>query len=283
MTLPNERGMIPSYMGGLGNQIFIVAAAYVASKIHNCPLYIPLNPLSNNKHNRHKNDYTKTVFKYFGQHIPEDVSSLINTALQQGYFYHAPSNGFAVWNPTLTTPGTVFHSYYQYYPALEFFEEELRELLLKGIEEQRKEMSAMYDTSNAAFLHIRRGDYLNHPDIHYLQSMDYYKNALTLLANSPNPPSKIYVLSDDIDWVNQEELFKSDFCGIPFSVVNIPNELSSFAFMTCCKAGAICANSTFSWWGAFLGAYSDRNLVVVPQRWISDEIVSLFPKEWIII
>ena len=56
----------------------------------------------------------------------------------------------------------------------------------------------------------------------------------------------------------------------------------TLALMSLCKAGAICANSTFSWWGAFLGAHGVRAPVFVPERWIGgDKLpVALFPDEW---
>ena len=55
--------------------------------------------------------------------------------------------------------------------------------------------------------------------------------------------------------------------------------------MSLCKGGAICSNSTFCWWGAFLGTYEKRNPVFVPKKWISvkDDMSNLFPSEWIII
>jgi hypothetical protein len=66
--------------------------------------------------------------------------------------------------------------------------------------------------------------------------------------------------------------------------VDIQDELESLALMSLCRKGAICANSTFSWWGAFLGTYGERAPVYVPEKWISDPpIVSLFPPEWIIL
>jgi hypothetical protein len=54
--------------------------------------------------------------------------------------------------------------------------------------------------------------------------------------------------------------------------------------MSLCKGGAICANSSFSWWGAFLGSYSERNPVIIPKRWIknnSSDPIDMFPSEWI--
>jgi len=89
--------------------------------------------------------------------------------------------------------------------------------------------------------------------------------------------SKILVVSDDVSWVEGQEYFKDE----KFEIYKSDNELETLAVMSACKAGAICANSTFSWWGAFLGAHSVRNPVIVPKNWISLPVVSLFPEEWI--
>jgi hypothetical protein len=54
--------------------------------------------------------------------------------------------------------------------------------------------------------------------------------------------------------------------------------------MSLCTKAAICANSTFSWWGAYLGAYKFRNKVFVPRDWIKQtqyDINLLVPEEWI--
>jgi hypothetical protein len=52
--------------------------------------------------------------------------------------------------------------------------------------------------------------------------------------------------------------------------------------MSLCNSAAICANSTFSWWGAFLGAYEMRNPVIVPKKWINEPYAeNLIPEEWI--
>ena len=254
-----EKGVIPLVKGGLGNQMFTVAAAYIVHKTSGIPLYILQNP--SNEHNIKKHDYNLKIFKHFGLHLDlsqENVWSL-------GYRKFCPG-GFSSWHPESIGLGTCMDDYFQFYPALQPYENKLRELFLKGLVMPEK------DYSSYAFLHIRRGDYLKFSNIHYNQPIEYYEKA------SKNF-SKILVVSDDMDWVKKQEFFKES----KFELFESDDELETIAVMASCKTGAICANSTFSWWGAFLGAYGSRNPVYVPKNWISLPVVSLFPDEWIII
>lgn len=254
-----EKGVIPLVKGGLGNQMFTVAAAYIVHKTSGIPLYILQNP--SNEHNIKKHDYNLNIFKNFGLHLdlPQE------NAWSLGYRKFCPG-GFSSWHPESISPGTCMDDYFQFYPALQPYEDRLCELFLKGLVMPEK------DYSSYAFLHIRRGDYLKFSNIHYNQSIEYYEKA------SKNF-SKILVVSDDMDWVKTQELFKES----KFELFESDDELETLAVMASCKVGAIIANSTFSWWGAFLGAYGSRNPVYIPKNWISLPVVSLFPDEWIII
>jgi len=260
-----EKGIVPIRIGGLGNQMFIVAASYVAHKESSLPLYLADSP-KNNKHND-IHDYNNSIFKYFGTRIQVSQDTI-------PYSYFNPP-GFSAWNPADVRPGTCMASYFQYYPALEPHEDFLRMLFLRGLEVYRSKISLNYGT--CAFLHIRRGDYLTYSDIHYIQSLDYYKQASELIQKSG--VTKIVVVSDDLPWVREQELFKNSL----YELYDSADELEILALMSKCTAGAICGNSTFSWWGAFLGAYRIHKPCIVPKNWISHPIVSLFPKEWIII
>ena len=274
-------GIIPNVVGGLGNQMFIVAAAHVASQVQKCPLYILQNPTNHyiaNMHNHLKQDYNSSIFKAFGTHLPMLLTN-VNQLKTNGYAEFSPG-GFAVWDPNTVKPGTIMNSYFQYWPSLKPYEQELRSLFLEGLTEYIQTVKTNYSTENAAFLHVRRGDYLKSPNFHYIQDINtYYRPALDALKKSANP-SIIYVLSDDTNWVSSQPFFKENPI---FKPLNIQNELEALALMSCCTAGAICANSTFSWWGAFLGAYAKRNPVCVPKRWIGVPITCLFPEEWVII
>lgn len=264
-----EKGIIPIVMGGIGNRMFIIAASYVAHKYSKSPLYILKEP-DNNKHNKNKFDYNTSVFKYFGIHLTFSQSNFSFLGYSQ-----FDSNGFNPWEPQIIHPGTIMTSYFQYYPPLAPFEPDLRELFIKGLEEYRSSFTRDY--SNCAFLHVRRGDAHENLQIYYLLPIEYYKECVSKLLDK-NKVEKIIIVSDEMSWVREQEYFNSDLFEIYES-----HELNTLALMSLCKGGAICGGSTFSWWGAFLGAYGSRNPVFVPKNWIKLPVVSLFPKEWSII
>jgi hypothetical protein len=259
-------GIVPIVRGGIGNQMFVMAAGWVAATVKGCPLYILDPPPLPNKHNVHGLDYNATLFRAFETKVPPIF-------LLESYSRHAPE-GFDPWNPAAVEPGTVLDSYYQYYPALQPFEAELRALLLRGLE-------GVSPDPRAAFLHVRRGDYLQLPHFHYLQSIEYYEAAVKALdALAEKALERIVIHTDDPDWVRAQPLFSSD---PRFQIAAPANELEALAQMASCHGGAICANSSFSWWGAFLGAHGARAPVIVPskKRWIAKPIAALFPDEWV--
>lgn len=261
------KGFIPYVVGGIGNQMFIVAAAYACHRHWNAPLYLLTNPLSNNQHNTNSFDYLQSIFRYIGIHLSESQDDAVFLEWLK-YLTYKPE-GFSAWNPADVQPGTVLQSYFQYYPAIRPFEHDLRAVFLRGLQEYMPTR----DYSSTAFLHVRRGDYLQNPNFHYIQPLEYYMKAVALLPGV----SKILVVSDDIAWVESQEYWKDT----KFEIYKSGNELETLAVISQCKAGAICANSTFSWWGAFLGSHSVRSPVIVPAKWIALPIVSLFPEEWI--
>ncbi len=275
-----EDGIVLDVFGGLGNQMFIIAGGHVISRYQSCPLYIPFVNPDKNPHNHMQRDYRETIFRNFGVKLDLHIDVARNACILSGYTA-AHIGGFLPWDPNAIKPRLFLNAYFQYYPPLAPFETELRYLFLSGIQEYRNKVLERFDKgflNDCAFLHIRRGDYLKHPDIHYNQTLEYYEKAVVRLCTERGIPKKIFVISDDIAWVKSQTFFT----GTPiYEIFDSADELETMAFMSLCTGGAICANSTFSWWGAFLGPYANRRPVIIPSRWISEPIVSLFPSEWI--
>lgn len=101
-------------------------------------------------------------------------------------------------------------------------------------------------------LHIRRTDYIANPN-HPLQPMEYYLNALEQLPELP-----VIVFSDDPEWCDEQDEFDSDRFAISYNSVDL-----DLCLMTKCKYHII-ANSSFSWWGAWL---AKSKKVIAPKNW----------------
>lgn len=139
------------------------------------------------------------------------------------------------------------------------------------------------DCENAVSLHVRRGDYAINPKInetHGLCTLEYYSAAISYVAERVVSPH-FFVFSDDIPWV--KENIKIDF---PHHFVdkNFGSEsYNDMRLMSMCKHHII-ANSTFSWWGAWLNS-SVSKIVVAPRRWFLNQtdVSDLFPKNWAVL
>jgi hypothetical protein len=139
-------------------------------------------------------------------------------------------------------------------------------------------------TSNSVSLHVRRGDYISNPlaaKIYQICPISYYQDAMTYITERVENPV-FYVFSDDMDWV------KNNLTG-NFKLIFVDNNDGDNAhedlrLMSKCQHNII-ANSTFSWWGAWLNNNSSK-IVIAPKKWFNDSVaapVSLIPSEWIII
>ena len=133
-------------------------------------------------------------------------------------------------------------------------------------------------------LHIRRGDYLEsdiNRQIYAQVPVSYYYNGIELIRKNADI-SALFVFSNDIDWC--KETFKFD---IPVYYVTGNDEFHGYEdmyLMSLCKHNIV-ANSTFSWWGAWLNRYKEK-VVICPKKFfnISDiwhDSTDTWPEEWI--
>jgi hypothetical protein len=130
-------------------------------------------------------------------------------------------------------------------------------------------------------IHIRRGDYVNNPktkEFHGNCSENYYYEAMDLIASSVKNPN-FFIFSDDCAWVKNN--FKTDY---PMSYIDFNEEgrdYEDLRLLSLCKYHII-ANSTFSWWGAWL-SNDPSKIVIAPKNWYNNpclETADLIPKSW---
>lgn len=131
-------------------------------------------------------------------------------------------------------------------------------------------------------VHVRRGDYATHPQIsafHGCCSLEYYNAALQVIAAQIDNPS-YYVFSDDPTWARQNLKFPGK---VEIVELNTPDTAyEDMRLMSLCKHHII-ANSTFSWWGAWLADHPGK-IVIAPNAWFLDRSIvtdDLIPQDWV--
>jgi len=129
------------------------------------------------------------------------------------------------------------------------------------------------DIHDRISLHVRRGDYVRQPNYHPTCPLEYYRKAAELFPNQ-----KFLVFSDDHDWC------RKNLTGIDWMFGVGYTDDEELYMMSLCK-GHIIANSTFSWWGAYLNPEKDK-LVVAPNTWFGPSYNNintkdLIPESWI--
>lgn len=135
---------------------------------------------------------------------------------------------------------------------------------------------------NAISVHIRRGDYVSNPETlqsHGICSIEYYQQAVLLMEKRVKNPY-FFLFSDEPEWVLQN--FKmSQPCTI-VSHNNGENSFEDMRLMSLCKHN-IMANSSFSWWGAWLNSNIGK-IIVAPRQWFVNpewESKDILPDNWI--
>ena len=253
-------------LGQLGNQMFQYAAAKgVASKL-DVPFMIPNHRVLFD--DGIGNKYTILLFDAFKL----TSASLFGTLPTENY---VQENGFTFNKDLFKIDKTENCSLYGFFQTEKYF---------KHIEKQiRKDFTFKDDIKNECddlikqftnpiALHIRRGDFVwnnkNHPPL----SLDYYKSALELFDSD----REVIIFSDDTKWCKEQELFADD----RFAVAEGGDQFYDMCLMSMCD-DFIIANSTFSWWGAWLG---NRGKVIAPKKWFGETLghdtKDLYCKGW---
>lgn len=147
--------------------------------------------------------------------------------------------------------------------------------------EQNKDICERLERENSVSVHIRRGDYLTTENtrIHgNICTDEYYTNAMNYIKQRIENP-RFYIFTDDLAWAREK------YSGENITIVDGNRDTSSYVdmfLMSKCKHNIV-ANSTFSWWGAWLNSNSDK-LVLAPPRWLNNfEEAQVACADWILI
>lgn len=224
--------------GGLGNQLFQIAAAYSYCKKYNKKLYIDISDWSASQGNNPIN-YKDSIFKNFDYHfhstpetkqIQEDI-----LGYEELPFYDGDVS---------------LHGYFQ---SEKYFVEYKQEFInLLNLPEVNK---SFIEERNVAF-HIRRGDYISYSHIYNVCNTDYFNKQFKEFENY-----QINVFTDSPNFTCEE--FKNQ----KFNLIITNSELEDLTLMSL-HTNIVCSNSSFSWWASLLGV--EKNNIIVPNKWFNN-------------
>ena len=256
--------------GAIGNQLFQYATLYSIGKINSYEVKIP-------KTEEHFDEGTSRIQHYF-LNCFDDISVDIlkdEDLIDIKYNIHWPN---MIFNENiLKIPD---HSNLQgYFQSFKYFDQYKIDLLkqfnFKQSVKQKIYNKYDIDYSKYSSIHLRCGDYFHRQHIHPVMDFEYYSQALNFL-NTEN----YLVFSDTIE--KAKETF-SKIKNINFIYIDGNHAFEDLFLMSLCKNNII-ANSSFSWWGAYLNKNNPK--IVGPANWFGKgyrepwNINDIIPKEW---
>jgi hypothetical protein len=257
-------------IGGLGNQLFIIFATISCSIDNKNPFAFSDIKISLNR-------------PLYWSNLLCQLRPFIRTSFPQMTGLYEPE--FRYNQLKLKSINVCLQGYFQSHKYFENnFASIYRMLDIDGFKNNII-MESKLNFDNAISMHFRLGDYKPLQHIHPIMNYEYYKNALQIMKD-PAVDTVIYFCEDeDVETVSITiDKLKCEFPTIVF--VKAPNTFADWQqliMMSCCKHNII-ANSSFSWWGAYLNSNANK-IVCYPSKWfgpgLKHDTSDLCPEDWI--
>ena len=240
---------------GLGNQMFQIATIISYAKDNGYEYSVPdiLNK------------------QIYGPYIDNIFKKIKTNNFKNNNFLNYYEKTFNYRPIPPVTQSVILNGYFQSFKYFEHNRDHILDIFqLPHIEELKNKYKNLLE-KNTVSVHIRRGDYVSIKHYHScLSDTDYYEKAINSIDYDV-----ILVFSDDIEW-----------CKTFFNKKNTfyisDTDYNEMFLMSLCKNNII-ANSTFSWWGAWLNKNLNKN-VIAPTKWFESVTkytsVDVIPKEW---
>ena len=248
--------MVTTYLqGGLGNFMFQIAAATSLSRFNNdhCAFSADRVLVIHNPISHYQNNVLRNVRFILG------MPDITTTYTETGFEYNE-----IPYQKDLMLIG--------YFQSEKYFDKKLISDMYsipQNIENKLKTKYGEVLDDNTCSIHIRHGDYIGIQDHHPLCSLEYYNNAMSKMPSD----TKFLIFSDDINWC------KENFTGDQFIFTDNDADYEDLYLMSICKNNII-ANSSFSWWGAWLNKNPDK-IVIAPKTWFGSSKSNLNLKDFI--
>ena len=288
--------IITNIIGGLGNQMFQYAAGRARSLNLSVPLKLDTRDFSG--YQLHQGFELNRVFNCnaeiaagidLAKTLDWQRSKFAQRFLRRPQFKCLRHKSYVVephfnyWSGISQLKDNIYLDGYwqseQYF--IEFADKIRTEFTFKlPVSLKNKEISTQISNINAVSLHIRRGDYVSNAKNAYIGtcSLDYYRAAIAKINSIVDKPI-FYVFSDDFNWAKNNLILDSKSVFISHNTGK--ESYNDMRLISLCKHHII-ANSSFSWWGAWLNRNAEK-IVIAPKQWFAGDMndVDLVPSNWL--
>jgi hypothetical protein len=291
--------IIVRLIGGLGNHMFQYAVGRVLSLKWHSDLYLDITQLINPPQNITPRSYELDNFnikaavasKDLLKQVPLSRKDMFRIGLQRIFsrapiFHYVKEQTVDFDRRILSLPDNVYldgnWQSEKYFSGIsDIIREEFQ--ILSNPSESNQKMLEKIQECNSVSIHIRRGDYISNPKthrIHFVCNEEYYRKAKEIILKQIENPH-FFIFSDDPIWAQNNIVPDASVTYISHNTGIQSNE--DLRLMLHCQHHII-ANSSFSWWGAWLGKKPGQ-VVVAPGRWFTSEeehnMNDRIPKKWI--
>lgn len=292
--------IITHIIGGLGNQMFQYAAGRALSSRHDQLLY--LDTLDYAKYDLHQGFELERIFSpSVNISTKEDISKLL------GWQGHSILKKIAQRTKLkiLRSEALIIEPHFQYWSSFcnlsdncylvgywqsEKYFKSIESIIRKDflfklpMSTHNQWVADQIMSCNSVSLHVRRGDYvenINNLKIHGVCSLDYYRVAIQHIFDKTKQPH-LFIFSDDITWVKYN--LKIDLPCLYIDHNRGTESYNDMRLMSLCRHHVI-ANSSFSWWGAWLNPQPNK-IVIAPAQWFNVTNIDssdLCPVNWLLV
>ena len=277
--------MVVRINGGLGNQLFQYAFGYYLKKTKNVELKLDSNTFLRNKAINYRLDsfnvddkfVTKKELGFYGVKY-----GLFKKSINNKERYYRENMSYLYDKKIENIKDNVyFDGFWQCEDYFKRYRSEIiEEFSLKKKSRIFENIRSKIIESNSISIHVRRGDYLIKQNYNAfgLCDIDYYIKSISCIDCKITEPY-YFCFSDDSSWLN-ESIVKNNSNYLNVSKFGLKPE-EEMILMSLCKHNIV-ANSTFSWWGAWLNK-NNKKIVIAPEKWRNDGISvgRLLPVNWI--
>jgi hypothetical protein len=285
--------IITHLVGGLGNQLFQYALGYALAKKNNDVAKLDLESYAAYRLHKYSLDaFNVSLQKATTQEIdelkyPTQKNGPLGFVLRRRKKYFG-KNYVAEkqqdFDPAiLSLTGDMYlQGYWQSEKYFAHCAEDIRhEFTVKHQPQgENKEVADIIGANNAVAIHIRHGDYLKNPAAkayHGVLPLKYYQRAIDVIRQKTQEPS-FFVFSDDIPWAKEHLSNIGDVYFVDHN--DAAHNYEDIRLMAMCQHQII-ANSTFSWWGAWLNENPNK-IVISPKQWFNNHTrQDLVPDTWL--